>query len=170
MIQSPPATHFSKAGTLIRKRPFSTKNIGSTLLTYGRIINRFFDAFSSPDLINWTKHSSVLDSAAIKWAKRAMWAPAVVEKNRKYYFFFGANDIQSNKEYGGIGVAVADKPEGPFKDYLGKPWSIHLSTAPNRSISLFLKTVMENTILFMEDGAIATSQTFWTTISQDLFQ
>jgi beta-xylosidase len=23
--------------------------------------------------------------------------------------------------YGGIGVAVADKPEGPFKDYLGKP-------------------------------------------------
>lgn len=91
--------------------------------TYSAPYNKqvFFDAFSSPDLINWTKHSSVLDSAAIKWAKRAMWAPAVVEKNRKYYFFFGANDIQSNKEYGGIGVAVSDKPQGPFKDHLGKP-------------------------------------------------
>jgi beta-xylosidase len=80
-----------------------------------------FDAFSSTDLVNWTKHNNVLDSSNVKWAKRAMWAPAIVEKGGKYYFFFGANDIQSDKEYGGIGVAVADKPEGPFKDYLGKP-------------------------------------------------
>ncbi|MES2268081.1 MAG: glycoside hydrolase family 43 protein [Bacteroidota bacterium] len=80
-----------------------------------------FDAFSSPDLVNWTKHDNVLDSSNVKWAKRAMWAPAIVKKGDKYYFFFGANDIQSDKEYGGIGVAVADKPEGPFKDYLGKP-------------------------------------------------
>ncbi|MET3977828.1 beta-xylosidase [Mucilaginibacter sp. UYP25] len=80
-----------------------------------------FDAFSSPDLVNWTKHDNVLDSSNVKWAKRAMWAPAIVQKGGKYYFFFGANDIQSDKEYGGIGVAVANKPEGPFKDYLGKP-------------------------------------------------
>ena len=81
----------------------------------------FFDAFSSPDLIHWTKHEHILDTSAVKWAKRAMWAPSIIEKNKKYYFFFGANDIQSDNEYGGIGVAVADKPEGPYKDYLGKP-------------------------------------------------
>lgn len=81
----------------------------------------FFDAFSSPDLVNWTKHAAILDTAAVKWAKRAMWAPAIVEKNHKYYFFFGANDIQNNQETGGIGVAVADNPAGPFRDYLGKP-------------------------------------------------
>ncbi|MBK7873879.1 MAG: family 43 glycosylhydrolase [Saprospiraceae bacterium] len=81
----------------------------------------FLDAFSSPDLINWTKHERILDTAAVKWAKRAMWAPAIVEKSGKYYLFFGANDIQSNEELGGIGVAVSDKPGGPFKDYLGKP-------------------------------------------------
>ncbi len=81
----------------------------------------FFDAFSSPDLITWTKHARILDTASIKWAKRAMWAPSVIEKGGKYYFFFGANDIQNNKEYGGIGVAVSDKPEGPYKDHLGKP-------------------------------------------------
>ena len=50
-----------------------------------------------------------------------MWAPAIVKKGNKYYCFFGANDIQSDQAYGGIGVAVADKPEGPFKDHLGKP-------------------------------------------------
>lgn len=81
----------------------------------------FLDAFSSPDLIQWTKHSRIMDTAAIKWAKRAVWAPAIVEKENKYYLFFGANDIQSDKEPGGIGVAVADHPAGPFKDHLGKP-------------------------------------------------
>jgi len=81
----------------------------------------YFDAFSSTDLVTWTKHSHILDSSSIHWAHKAMWAPSVTEKNGRYYFFFGANDIQSDKEYGGIGVAVADQPGGPFKDYLGKP-------------------------------------------------
>jgi len=47
--------------------------------TYSAPYNQqvFFDAFSSPDLVNWTKHSRILDSTAIKWAKRAMWAPAM---------------------------------------------------------------------------------------------
>lgn len=81
----------------------------------------FFDAFSSTDLITWKKHPSILDTAAVKWARRAMWAPSVIEKGGKYYFFFGANDIQSDEEKGGIGVAVSDSPGGPFRDYLGKP-------------------------------------------------
>lgn len=81
----------------------------------------FMDAFSSPDLVHWTKHSHVIDTSGVKWVRRALWAPAVTEKDGKYYIFFGANDIQNNNEKGGIGVAVSDKPEGPFKDYLGKP-------------------------------------------------
>lgn len=81
----------------------------------------FLDAFSSPDLVNWTKHSRILDTVAIKWARRAMWAPSIIHKKNQYFLFFGANDIQNNQEKGGIGVAVADNPAGPFKDYLGKP-------------------------------------------------
>lgn len=81
----------------------------------------FMDAFSSPDLIRWTKHSRILDTASIKWARRAMWAPSITRKDNKYYLFFGANDIQSNEEHGGIGVAVADRPQGPFKDHLKRP-------------------------------------------------
>ena len=79
-----------------------------------------FNAFSSPDLKTWTKHENILDTAEVKWAKRAMWAPSIVEKDRKYYFFFGANDIYHDGD-GGIGVAVADRPEGPYKDLLGRP-------------------------------------------------
>ena len=91
--------------------------------TYSAPYNQqvFLDAFSSPDLVNWTKHPRILDTAAVKWAKRAMWAPSIIHKKNKYYLFFGANDIQNNEQKGGIGVAVSDKPEGPFTDYLGKP-------------------------------------------------
>jgi beta-xylosidase len=81
----------------------------------------FFDAFSSPDLVHWTKHSRILDTSAIKWARRAMWAPSVIKNKDHYYFFFGANDIQSDKQYGGIGVAIANNPAGPFHDHLGHP-------------------------------------------------
>jgi len=81
----------------------------------------FMDAFSSKDLVNWTKHSHIIDTLHIKWAKKAMWAPAIVKKSNKYFLFFSANDIQNNNSVGGIGVAISDKPEGPFKDYLGKP-------------------------------------------------
>lgn len=81
----------------------------------------FFDAFSSPDLVTWTMHRRILDTTAVTWAKRALWAPAIIEKGGRYFLFFGANDIQNDQQAGGIGVAVADRPEGPFKDYLGKP-------------------------------------------------
>ena len=80
----------------------------------------FMDAFSSPDLVNWTKHPRVLEKANVSWARRAMWAPAIVKKDNKYYLFFGANDVHEG-EIGGIGVAIADRPEGPYKDALGKP-------------------------------------------------
>lgn len=80
----------------------------------------FLDAFSSPDLVHWTKHPRVLDKKDVSWARRAMWAPAIVHANGKYYLFFGANDVHEG-EIGGIGVATASRPEGPYKDALGKP-------------------------------------------------
>ncbi len=79
------------------------------------------DAFSSRDLVTWTKHPRVLSKDDVPWARRAMWAPSIVEKEGWYYLFFGANDIQSDSEPGGIGVARARTPAGPFKDWIGRP-------------------------------------------------
>ena len=80
----------------------------------------FFNCFSSKDMVTWTKHESILDTVEVKWAKKAMWAPSVIKKDGKYYFFFGANNVHEG-EIGGIGVAVSHNPEGPYKDLLGKP-------------------------------------------------
>lgn len=90
----------------------------------------FLDAISSDDLVRWEKHSHIIDTTAVKWAKRAMWAPCIVKKDANYYLFFSANDIQApsrngyvekDNKIGGIGIGIASKPEGPFRDYLGKP-------------------------------------------------
>jgi arabinoxylan arabinofuranohydrolase len=77
----------------------------------------YFKTFSSPDLVNWTDEGIILDlEKDVTWANRNAWAPCITEKkvgnDYKYYFYFTAAQK--------IGVAVADKPEGPFKDS-GKP-------------------------------------------------
>ncbi|OJJ50210.1 hypothetical protein ASPZODRAFT_128834 [Penicilliopsis zonata CBS 506.65] len=77
----------------------------------------FFDAFSSPDLITWTKHPRILNFSDVPWStNRAAWAPSVAEKHGQYYMYFSAGDGA------GIGVATSTTgPGGPFYDAIGKP-------------------------------------------------
>jgi len=86
------------------------------------LLHTSLDAFSSKDLVHWTKHPHVLDIRNVSWAAYAIWAPSAIHRNGKYYLFFAANDIQKKATFpGGIGVAVSNKPGGPFKDLLGHP-------------------------------------------------
>ena len=72
-----------------------------------------FDAFSSTDLIHWQEHKDILDTNAIRWAKRAMWAPAITKKDGKYYFMWSEGGW-TGPDYS-VAYAVADSPVGPFK-------------------------------------------------------
>ncbi len=69
-----------------------------------------YHVFSSENLMDWTDHGVILDQNDVPWLRRksySMWAPDCVHKNGKYYFYFPTG--------GRIGVAIADKPYGPFK-------------------------------------------------------
>ncbi len=73
-----------------------------------------FTAYSSKDLVHWKGHGVILDLGPdVAWADKNAWAPAIAERDGKYYFYYCAEQQ--------IGVAVADSPAGPFKDALGKP-------------------------------------------------
>ena len=48
----------------------------------------------------------------VPWAERQMWAPDAAYKNGKYYLFFPAKRPDGVFQ---IGVAIGDRPEGPFK-------------------------------------------------------
>lgn len=73
---------------------------------------RDYHVFSMADAAgDVTDHGVALDIDQVPWAERQMWAPDIAFKNGKYYFYFPA------RAYDGlfkIGVAVGDKPEGPF--------------------------------------------------------
>lgn len=93
---------------------------GDTCWVYPTVNGKRFDCFSSTNLKDWTKYEDIISVNTISWAERCLWAPAIVRKDSKYYLFFSANDVHEG-EIGGIGVAVSDKPQGPFEDMLGQP-------------------------------------------------
>ena len=78
-----------------------------------------WQAFSTTDMQNWTDHGMILKDNEFSWCtENNAWASQCIERNGKYYFYFTTTDPQRGRE---IGVGVADKPEGPYKDVLGKP-------------------------------------------------
>lgn len=58
-----------------------------------------------------TDHGNALDIADIPWAGRQLWDCDCAEKNGKYYLYFPLKD---KNDIFRIGVATADRPEGPF--------------------------------------------------------
>jgi hypothetical protein len=70
--------------------------------------------FSTTDMKNYADHGKAFSLKDISWAKKYAWAPDCIERNGKFYFYYPTDQDH-------IGVAVGDKPYGPFKDPLGKP-------------------------------------------------
>lgn len=56
-------------------------------------------------------HGQALDIADIPWAGRQLWDCDCAEKDGKYYLYFPLKD---KNDIFRIGVAIADRPEGPF--------------------------------------------------------
>ena len=74
-----------------------------------------YHVFSSEDLTTWTDHGVIVTQEDVPWGRPdaySMWAPDCVERNGKYYFYF-----PNASKTGGfaVGVAIADKPEGPYE-------------------------------------------------------
>jgi len=78
-------------------------------------LNMFnYHVYSTSDLKIWTDHGSLFDCKDILWNNGPAWDGDCVEAYGKYWYYFPMVDK--------IGIAVSDKPMGPFKDALGKPF------------------------------------------------
>lgn len=78
-----------------------------------------YHVFSSANLTEWTDHGMIVSQTKVPWANPtgySMWAPDCIERNGKYYFYFPTlpKDTALYGRSFGIGVAVSDKPTGPF--------------------------------------------------------
>jgi arabinoxylan arabinofuranohydrolase len=74
--------------------------------------------YSTIDMVNWTDLGSPLSYKDFSWARGDAWAGQCIYRNGKFYFY-----VPMNRKNAGmaVGVAVSDKPEGPFTDPIGKP-------------------------------------------------
>jgi len=74
-----------------------------------------YHVFSSDNLTDWTDHGVIVTQNAVPWVRTdsyAMWAPDCVCRDGRYYFYFPAAP-RDGRGFA-VGVATADKPEGPF--------------------------------------------------------
>ncbi|UOQ52356.1 family 43 glycosylhydrolase [Hymenobacter cellulosivorans] len=84
----------------------------------GWFVMEDYHVFSSANLTDWTDHGVIVTQNKVPWVKPdsySMWAPDCIARNGKYYFYFPTTpkDTTINKGFT-VGVAVADKPTGPF--------------------------------------------------------
>jgi hypothetical protein len=84
----------------------------------GWFVMEDYHVFSSANLTDWTDHGVIITQNKVPWVKPdsySMWAPDCIFRNGKYFFYFPTTpkDTTNGKGFT-IGVAVADKPTGPF--------------------------------------------------------
>ena len=77
-----------------------------------------YHVFSSENLVDWTDHGVIVSQDKVPWANPkaySLWAPDAIYRNGKYFFYFPAPARDTTLGRGfSIGVAVSDKPYGPF--------------------------------------------------------
>ncbi|MFT3936618.1 MAG: glycoside hydrolase family 43 protein [Chitinophagaceae bacterium] len=103
--------------------PFVLHDNG-TYYVYGTGSKDGFPAYKSTDLVHWQSIGQVYTATEKSFGIHSFWAPEVYKVNGKFYMFYSAqwrvnptNELENFK----IGIAVADKPEGPFTDFSDKP-------------------------------------------------
>ncbi|MGN7724022.1 glycoside hydrolase family 43 protein [Chitinophaga sp. 22620] len=101
--------------------------------------------FSSQDMVNWKEHPIPLRATDFEWVKDGAWASQVIARNGLFYWYVAV----AHKTIPGraIGVAVADRPEGPFRDARGSALISNDMTASGSD-----KDDIDPTVIIDKDG------------------
>lgn len=77
-----------------------------------------YHVFSSENMTDWTDHGTIVSQNKLPWIDSttfSMWAPDCIYKDGKYYFYFPSVPKNAENRRGfSIGVAISDRPYGPF--------------------------------------------------------
>lgn len=93
----------------------SVVKIGNSYWASATTSNWFpaFPLMESKDLIHWKQHGYVFTKMP-EWADYYFWAPEISYEKGKVYVYYAAHKKNGNLC---VGVASADKPEGPYTDH-----------------------------------------------------
>ncbi len=106
-------------------------------------VMREWRLYSTDDLRHFTDHGVRMTLADFAWADRNAWAPQMVERDGRFFWYVPARKAVDGSM--AIGVAVGDSPLGPFHDALGHPL-IDNTVANHSSFDI------DPTVLIDDDG------------------
>lgn len=89
------------------------------LITTGAAADgRFLPLWSSPDLVTWTfMRGAVARGGDGAWNRFNFWAPEVLMHEDRYWLYYTAKHTPADQNHSNrVGLAVSDRPEGPFED------------------------------------------------------
>lgn len=72
-----------------------------------------YPLLKSADLVNWSTEGHVFNELPA-WADYYFWAPEISYDNGRVYIYYSAHKKDGNLC---VGIASADKPEGPYRDH-----------------------------------------------------
>lgn len=90
--------------------------------------------YSTTDMLNWTNHGVCLSPKTFSWATGDAYASQCVFRNGKFYWFVSTFHKKNENSKGGaaIGVAVSDRPTGPYTDAIGKALIVNEMTTDKK--------------------------------------
>ena len=108
-----------KSVTATYKNPVYSENSPDPSVVRGD--NGMFYVFSgsmvleSPDLVNWERRNRWAFDITPKWTKGDIWATDVTKCGNHYVMYYALSEWGEHWK-NGVGVAIADQPEGPYTD------------------------------------------------------
>jgi len=106
--------------------------------------------FSTTDMVNWKDYGAVISPKTFSWADKDAYASQCIYNKGKFYWYVavGHKSDENSKGGLGIGVAVSDRPYGPFKDAIGKALIVNEMTTDMK----YSWDDMDPTVFIDDDG------------------
>ena len=79
---------------------------------------RFLPIWVSADLVTWSfVRGAVARGGEGAWNRFNFWAPEVLQHGGRYWLYYTAKHTEDDKNHSNrVGLAVSDRPEGPYED------------------------------------------------------
>lgn len=113
-----------------------------------------FHCFRSKDFTTWERLSDAFTPASGSWSRADLWAPDIQKIGNKWYMYYTARmDYSDGAKHCQIGVAVADKPYGPYVQYTGinaNGENVTLADTPFKGLEYH--TILDQTVFQDDNG------------------
>lgn len=119
---------------------------------YGTRGTTTFHCFRSKALSNWERLDDCYVPESSAWSKSGLWAPDIHKINGKWYLYYTGGFKNNGTSNCQIGVAVADKPYGPYKQVVGDDGTLGTTPFTMRESASKYCTVLDQHVFVDDDG------------------